>query len=89
MLIFIFLGNGINKVYFPVFVPVGVTGNILSFLVRQFLNNVITFEEFLLHKEFLNASLTAETSLGTLFDRIYPGNTALCHYGPCLFLCHT
>ena len=29
-------GDGINKSYFPVLVPVGVIGNILSFLVRLY-----------------------------------------------------
>ena len=29
------LGEGINKAYFPILVPVGVLGNILSFLVSR------------------------------------------------------
>ena len=29
-------GDFVNKYYFPVFVPIGVTGNILSFLVSTF-----------------------------------------------------
>ena len=28
-------GEGINKSYFPILVPVGIVGNILSFLVRS------------------------------------------------------
>ena len=28
-------GEGINQVYFPILVPIGVVGNVLSFLVRQ------------------------------------------------------
>ena len=28
------VGDGINKVYFPVFIPIGILGNILSFVVR-------------------------------------------------------
>ena len=32
-----FSGNFINRYYFPVFVPIGVIGNILSFVVRHIL----------------------------------------------------
>ena len=28
-------GEGINQVYFPILVPIGVVGNVLSFLVRK------------------------------------------------------
>ena len=31
----LFSGQDINQVYFPILVPVGVIGNILSFLVRN------------------------------------------------------
>ena len=31
----IFVANFINKFYFPVFIPIGVVGNILSFLVSK------------------------------------------------------
>ena len=34
-------GDFINKYYFPVFVPIGVTGNILSFLVSKIQNSQI------------------------------------------------
>ena len=34
------LGDAINKYYFPIFIPIGITGNILSFLVgKQFRNS--------------------------------------------------
>ena len=28
------VGDGINKVYFTIFIPIGIAGNTLSFLVR-------------------------------------------------------
>ena len=43
--IFLFSGDGLNKIFFPIFTPIGVVGNILSFLVRflnvHLLNNMI------------------------------------------------
>ena len=34
-ILFSFIGEGIEQVYFPIIVPIGVIGNILSFLVRN------------------------------------------------------
>ena len=41
-----FQGDGINRMYFPVFVPVGVTGNILSFFVNHSLRFTFDLHEF-------------------------------------------
>ena len=38
-----FPGVAINKGFFPVLVPVGVTGNVLSFLVREYNNRSPSF----------------------------------------------
>ena len=42
-----FPGVAINKGFFPVLVPVGITGNVLSFLVREY-----NMTSFLGHVEF-------------------------------------
>ena len=31
-----FAGEGINKLYFPIFIPIGILGNFLAFMVRLF-----------------------------------------------------
>ena len=43
------LGDVINRYYFPIFIPIGITGNILSFLVGTLLRNryVCTFSRVL------------------------------------------
>ena len=36
----LFPGEGLNRFYMPIFTPVGVLGNILSFLVRKYFDLV-------------------------------------------------
>ena len=53
---FVVSGDFINKYYFPVFVPIGVTGNILSFLVSTIQKSSI-FNILCVNEELILVSL--------------------------------
>ena len=74
-----YLGDGINRIYFPVFVPVGVTGNILSFLVNHIIRFTFAFHKFADHLNGFPVKVSREsftfdifpTGNGTVWESTY------------------